>query len=170
MTGLERHHRNAKIVALRKARVPWKEVASQFGMTVRGAERIVEMWHDSAVDFEVDTRDHFEELIAGLTMAIEQFAIIGVTGDGDSNRIGALKAYVETLMARDDVLRTAGLLPRHRAAPRLEDEMQVMFREFADLLGRHGVGEDALMELVELAQSRQGQWTAAPRRQLPHAA
>lgn len=170
MTALERHHRNAKIVALHKARVPWKTIAARFGMTVRGAERIVEMWEASAVDVEKDPGEYFTELIDGLTMAVEEFAVLGLTAEYEAHRIGALKAYVETLMARDEVLRAAGVLPRHRAAPRLEQEMQVVFRELADLLTRHDVGEDALRELVELAQSRMGQWAAAPRPALPHAA
>lgn len=169
MTSRERGRRNAAIVAARRANLPWKTIADQFGLTVRGAEKIVKMWEVSA-PATVEDPDPFADMLAGLGVALERLLLEGLTAPSDASRVGALKGYVETLMLRYCVERDAGRVPYHPAAPKLNDDVQLLFREFADLMRRRGVGDDVLLEMLELAQSRTGQWTAPARRVLPSAA
>lgn len=169
MTSRERGRRNAAIVAARRAKMPWKAIADQFGMTVRGVEKVFAMWEASAPQDGVET-DPFGDLLAGLTVGLERLLLEGLTAPSDASRVGALKGYVDTLMLRYYVARDAGLVPSHPAAPKLNDEVQLLFREFAEILRRHEVGEGALADLLALAQTQMGQWTGTPRRTLPRAA
>lgn len=169
MTSRERGRRNAAIVAARRANLPWKTIADQFGMTVRGVEKVFVMWEASAPQDGIEV-DPFGDLLAGLTVGLERLLLEGLTAPSDASRVGALKGYVDTLMLRYYVARDAGLAPSHPAAPKLNDEMQMLFREFAEILRRHDVSEGAMADLLALAQTQMGQWPATTRRTLPKAA
>jgi len=151
MTTRERAHRAARIVAARHSGVTWSRIAAEFDLSVRQAQNIVADWQDSEPD-DVDGIDALQGLIHLLRQAIEDLAVTAQRASHDSNRIGAIKALVETAMLRWQVERAAGLVPRHPAAPSLHQEMQVVFQEFAELLRRHNVADEALREFLELAE------------------
>jgi hypothetical protein len=91
------------------------------------------------------------------TQAVEDFAIIVQRSSHDGYRVSALRGLVETALTRLHVLRAAGRAPRSLAGPTVAQEMQVVFREFAELLRQHDVSDDVLRDLLELAESKADQ-------------
>lgn len=150
----EQAKRNEKIVAMRAARVPWSQIAAEFGLTVRGCEFIVSKWEKDAppAGSDGDGQLQLMEFIAGLEMARDQFVIHGLTAEYEAHRIGALKAYVETAALIWQVKRDANLVPRNPAAPMLGQELQVLFRELGELMRRHKIEDEILDAFRELAQ------------------
>jgi hypothetical protein len=83
--------------------------------------------------------------------------------------VQALRAAVDTAMVRLQVMRSAGRAPRSLAAPALAQQLQVVFREFAELLRRHELGDEVLRDFLSLAESQMGRMSAIDGRALPTA-
>ena len=147
----ERARRAARIVAARHSGGTWQQIAAEFEISVSQAKAIVADWQDSGPG-DVDELDSFSALLGVLRQAVSDYALIVQCATHDSNRIGALKGLVETASLRWDVERSAGLVPSHPAAPKLAHQLQQVFHELEDLLRRHDVSDEALKEIVELAQ------------------
>src|SRR5205085_7819079 len=89
---------------------------------------------------------------------------------GSSVQVQAVRASVDAAVTRMQIMRAAGKVPRSLAGPSIAREMQVMFREFGAILERYEVPDDALRDLLELAETRMGQVNAIEGRELPSAA
>jgi hypothetical protein len=155
MTSRERARRNSRIAAAHHAGVPAARLAAEFGVTPRQIANILLDWKTSTPE-DADGRDSFAALLAAVRFSVDELATVAVTAENDSNRIGALRTLVEHSLLRWQVERAAGMVPRHPAAPGLATEMHLVFREFAELLRRHDVGDDALREFLALAETRMG--------------
>ena len=112
MTSRERIERDAAIVSARFRGVPEVELASRYELDPSTVRRIMAEYRASrpslaAIDpLEAvrDALDGFDEVIADLVRIAEET-------HHDSTRLGAIKARRETLGARIDLLRAAGVLP-----------------------------------------------------------
>ena len=167
MTAAEKAQRGQKIAALRAARVPWSTVASEVGLTVRGAEKALQAWQKTNPPEETRDHDRSLELIDILTASIHDLMRTAVNADQDSNKIGAWKAVAEHALRRWEVQRVAGLVPRNPAAPMIGQEVQLVFREFAELLRQHAIDDAIMQAFLEIAERRMGQSHVVEGRELP---
>lgn len=158
LSPLERYHRGRVIGEMRSRENPvaWKDIAREVGMSQSGAKGA----YADFLDWEEplhDPMDVVQETIDALTVSMhEALRTYEAAPEGSSIRVQALKVGMEAAITRLNVLRAAGRAPRSLAAPAVAQQMQIVFREFADLLRRHNVGEDALVELLGLAESQIG--------------
>jgi hypothetical protein len=167
LTSRERAQRDATIVALHHQGVSWSRIKAEFGVSPRRGQQIVAEWRD-APGCDGDAGE-VDGVISLLAQAIEDFAVMARSTDHDGYRIAATNRMVETAVTRLAILQATGRVPRNLAEPSARAQMQLLFRDFADILRRHDVPEEALQELLALAESRVGQPTIEGRA-LPAAA
>lgn len=174
ISPLERYHRGRTIAAMRAQENPaaWREIAKTVGLSVSQAKEV----HAQYLDWEEPLHDPMEvvqETIDAMTVAMQEaFKTYQAADEGSSVRVQALRVAVDTAVLRLQVMRAAGRAPRSLAGPSVAQQLQVVFREFAELLRRHEVGEAALRDFLELAESQMGQMSAIDGRgrELPSAA
>ena len=163
MTALERYQRGRKIAEMRAHHpkpIAWATIAKHVGLSVSGAKDAYNRFL-AAETLLLDGTGVVDETIDVMTVAMhEAFQTYEAADPGGSVRVQALKMAVETAVGRLHIMRAAGRAPRSLAAPSMVAEMQVVFREFAELLRRHDVGDDALREFLGLAETRMGRMTA----------
>jgi hypothetical protein len=155
-TVQEKAQRAAEVTAMRQSGVSWSRIAAEVGLSVRQCQNVYS--DQMAVEGDAAEGDAaVEELIALLSQAVEDFAVIVRRTTHDGYRASALRGLVETAMTRLAVLRAAGRAPRSLAAPALTQQMQVVLREFAAMLGRHDVPDEVLDEFLRLAERMMGE-------------
>jgi hypothetical protein len=172
LNPLERYQRGRQIAEMRarKRPVAWKTIAKAVGVSERQANEIYRqflLWEEPQHDPMKAVDETIDVMTVAMHGALETYM---EAKEGSSVRVAALKTAVETAAARLQIMRAAGRAPRSLAAPSMVAEMQLVFREFAELLRRHDVGDDALREFLELAETRMGRLTAIDARALPSAA
>jgi len=163
MTALERHQRGRQIAAMRAQEpkpVAWAQIAKHVGLSQSGAKDAYNRFLAAEEPLH-DPMGVIDETIDALTVVMhEAFQNHADADPGSSVRVQSLRTAVDTAIARLQIMRAAGRAPRSLAAPSLVSEMQVVFREFAELLRRHKVSEDALREFLELAEGQMGRMNA----------
>jgi hypothetical protein len=177
ISPLERYHRGRRIAAMRSREIngklrphSWKEIAKDVGLS----ESQCGLVYGQFLEWEAPLHDPMEvvqETIDALTVAMhEALRTYEAAPEGTSVRVQALRTGMDAAVTRLQVMRAAGRAPRSLAAPAVAQQMQVVFREFAELLRRHQVGDDALREFLELAEGQMGRMSAIEGRALPAAA
>lgn len=172
MNPLQRYQRG-RVIAEMRARprpVAWKDIAKQIGMSMAGAQEAYAQF----LEWEMPLHDPLavvDETIDAMTVALHESIQTYEDADpGSSVRVQALRTAVDTALTRLQVMRAAGRAPRSLAAPAVGQQMQTVFREFAELLRRHQVGDDVIRDFLELAEGQMGRMTAIDGRELPSAA
>jgi hypothetical protein len=177
LSPLERYARGKRIAEMRSRVVngnmkplTWGQIGKEVGMSARGAEEAYATWLEWEEPLH-DPNGVVDETINALTVSMhEALRTYEAAPEGSSVRVQALRTTVHTAITRLQVMRAAGRAPRSLAAPMVERQMQAVLREFAELLGRHEVGDDVLRDFLLLAESKMGQVTAIDARELPSAA
>jgi hypothetical protein len=150
--------------------VAWADIAKEVGMSEAGARDAWEQFREAEASMLDDPLAVVDETIDMMTVAIHQaLATYEDAAPGSSVRVQALRAAVDTAMVRLQVMRSAGRAPRSLAAPALAQQLQVVFREFAELLRRHELGDEVLRDFLSLAESQMGRMSAIDGRALPTA-
>jgi hypothetical protein len=109
-------------------------------------------WKAIGSDGDQDGHEAIESLISLLRQACEDFAGIVHRGEHDGYRVAALRGLVDTAMTCWQVQWAAGLVPHHPGAPKLQAQMQMVMREFAELFRRQEISDDVLREFLEFAE------------------
>lgn len=170
LNALQKHQRGRRIAAMRARVKPtaWKTIAAEVGMSVSGAKDAHEQFlaaEEAMLDNPLAVVD---ETIDAMTVAIDrQLRNAEAAGAGTSTSVQALRAAVDTAVLRLTIMRQAGRAPRSLAAPTIAAQVQLVFREFAELLRRHQVRDEVLRDLLALAESQMGRMTAIEGRELP---
>jgi hypothetical protein len=142
---------------MKAAGATYAAVAQEFGISVRQAKRIVA--RDAAAPalavspLAVGGTDAIETVLRIHVKARADLAGIIKSSPHDSPRVAAIRTRLDAATAQLAILQAVGDVPRNLASPAERQQLQVVFREFAELLRRHDVGDDALRELLELADS-----------------
>lgn len=161
----------ARVVRGKPKPVAWKDIAAEVGMSQQGAR-------DAWVAFLAAEETMLEnplavvdETIDTMTVAIHAaLATYEAADEGSSVRVQALRTAVDTAVLRLTIMRQAGRAPRSLAAPTVAAQVQLVFREFAELLRRHKVDDVVIRDFLELAEGQMGRMTAIEGRELPTAA
>lgn len=158
--GPEMARRNEMILTMAAAKVPRRTIAAHAGVTTRTIDNVIAAQKRKTPAVlkasSVDPDAWLEELLAGLHTAKEQFFVLGMTADQDAARIGALKAYVDTLLELDARMRLANILPRNPAAPMLLDQLVMLMRDIGDLMRRYAVADEVMHAMMDLLEQRMG--------------
>lgn len=174
LSPLDRYQRGRKIAEMRARERPvaWRDIAADVGMSEAGAKDA----HAQFLSWEEplhDPMDALQETIDALTVSMRlAFETYEAADPGSSVRVQAVRTTVDTALIRLQVLRAAGRAPRSLSGPSVAQQLQVVFREFAELLSRHKVSDAALREFLEFAELQMGKASAieGTGRSLPSAA
>lgn len=174
LSPLDRYQRGRQIAAMRAREVDgkprpvsWKDIAKAVNLSESGAKDA----YSQFLTWELPQHDPLkvvDETIDVMTVAMhEALETYAQAKPGSSVRVQALKTAVETAATRLQIMRAAGRAPRSLAGPSVAAELQLAFREFAELLSRHDVGDDVLRDFLGLAESRMGRLTAVEGHAIP---
>lgn len=159
---LERYQRGRRIVELRAREKPlaWPKIAREVGLSERQTREV----YDQAIQWDQNLHDPLaalDETIDVFTVAmqgaLETFADAPA---GSGVRVQALRTAMDAADTRLRILRAAGRAPRSLEGPSVAAQMQVVFRELAELLSRHEIPDAALRDFLELAERRMGESSA----------
>lgn len=179
LNALQRHQRGRQIAAMRSRvlagklkPVAWKDIARELGMSESGAHDAWEQFKAAEATIIDDPLAVVDETIDVLTVVVhESLRTYEAADAGSSVRVQALRTAVDTAVTRLSVMRAAGRAPRSLAGPSLAQELQTVFRRFAELLREHHVGDDVLRAFIDLAEEQMGLATISGHaRELPSAA
>jgi hypothetical protein len=143
----EKVERDAKIVADRARGLTWKTIADLRGVTERQC-RTVWTEHLREVSLEpVDVREHLREAIAQLDAAIEELALLAETTNNDPVRLGSIRARLDAMATRFEVMRIAGLVPTDYRGVRTETQLRQIVEMMLALFDKYEVPQAAKVEL-----------------------
>lgn len=147
--------RDAKIIQSRARGKSWIAIARDHGLSVRGCQRIVEAWRKDGlgVDDVIDPMAEVRALIELLGQAVEDFATVEERTKHDGYRIAATREKIDAATQRFQLLQVLGLIPRPHVVS-AERAMQAMLKEFAAIVERHNVPDEALQEILDLSERR----------------
>jgi hypothetical protein len=156
VTRRERDERNHAIVAAYRRGVPAPKLAASHGMTRQAVYKIVRGWDDLPSiprdGVRVDASGEVARTLAAFEQAIADLADI-VTGDAQPHvKLGAISRTMDAHERRLRLMSAAGYIGRTLAEPQIEQRMAAMVQEIADVLGRSGVPDQVIGELMTAAQ------------------
>lgn len=159
---LERYQRGRRVVALRAREkpAPWKDIAAEIGLSERNTRKMYEQaiqWDQNLHDPLAALDETIDVFTVAMQGALETFAAAKA---GSPVRVQALRTAMEAAETRLRILRAAGRAPRSLEGPTVAAQMQVVFRELAELLSRHEIPDAALTDFLALAERRMGESSA----------
>lgn len=151
----EKVSRNAAVVASVHRGRSQRDVADEYGITDRQVRRILSTWEAALGESGwIDPIAELRAAIAMLRQAEADMAAIEEAPDNHAAHIGATRLKTEINERRINLMQVLGLLPRNLAAIPVEQQMQAMFRDFAETLRRNDVSDEVLEGMLELAERR----------------
>ncbi len=126
----------------------WITIAERRDLSERMCRSI---WNDHLRQQPIgpsDLREALREAVAQYDAAIEDLALLAETTTNDPVRLGAIKARLDTMTRREDLLRIAGILPYSPQALRSELSVEKMLDEILRLFDR--VVPEPLQDQAEL--------------------
>lgn len=128
MTVAERESRNMEIVTARLGRgLSWATISKTFDLSERNCRRIVTTWKNAQPALKtVDPIKEIEDTLYRLEGAAEEFALIAQTTTNDSARVGAIKARVDTIWKRVELMQASGVLPNDLGTLRVEMDIRAV--------------------------------------------
>lgn len=153
MTAREKTERDAAIFAARARGLGWARIAGDHGVSERQAQRIYAEYRTARPSpIALKPVEVVEEVLESLSAAVEELAELSASTGHDGTRLGAIKARVEVLTTRTDLLMDVGVLPRDLGRLGREMEVQELVQTIGRVFDDHGVPpevEDALCEALE---------------------
>lgn len=162
LSPLAQYHRGKEIAAMRAREKPvaWAEIAKAMGMSKSRCATL----YDRFMEWEQPLHDPMvvvDETIDALTVAMhEAFETYEKAVAGSSVAVRALQVAAQTALHRLALMRAAGRAPRELAAPQVAAQVTVMFRQFLDILQRHGATDEMLKEFEAVGREGIGRMTA----------
>jgi hypothetical protein len=147
LTSHEKVRRDADVVTDRARGLAWTTIAARHELTERQCRNI---WNERLreVSLEpVDVRFYLGESIAQLDAAIEELALLAETTANDPVRLGAVKARLDALGSKFELMRLSGLLPFDARAVRTEAQLREICAMVLELFDRYEVPRAAKVEL-----------------------
>jgi hypothetical protein len=148
----EKLEREAHIVGLRRRGVSVSTVAQMAGITPRRVQQICAAWRDEptspAPGVVGASEEEVERLILGIDLVLEDLAML-IDGTGhDGVKLGAIRAYRDTLVLRAQTLASAGKMPKSLAAPDVEQQVAAVMSSMIDVLRQHRISEEVVREML----------------------
>lgn len=136
--------------------VEWREIAKRTNISVRNCQRMhAQLMESGDPDRPMDSMAPIQRHLDVLEVVMQEAAETYSAAPAGSNaRVGALRLMMDTSERVIDTMRIVGFLPRQLGALSVEQEVQLMFREFAAMAERHQVPDEFLRDLLVLAESR----------------
>src|SRR4051794_27632000 len=105
MTPAQRAQRNAAIFAARARGFGWTRIAADHGVSERQAQRICREQRENRPRVTgIDPLEVVEEVLDGYSAASEDLAHLANTTTHDGTKLGAVRARIDVLRARMDLL------------------------------------------------------------------
>jgi hypothetical protein len=153
MTAREKTERDAAIFAARARGLGWARIAAQHGVSERQAQRIyAEHRCHRPSPIALDPVAVVEEALDGLAAAVEELAELSDSTSHDGVRLGAIRARVDVLTTRMNLLMAVGVLPQDLGRLGREREVQEVIQTITRVFADHGVPpevQDALCEALK---------------------
>jgi hypothetical protein len=156
MSDSRRAARDLEITAAADRGVRYATLARQYRLSERQIGNIVREKRAERVEelASLATMDHVNETLAQYESAIEELALTAaaIPADSWSHRVGAVKAKVEVVKARWELLQAIGYVPQNLSTVRVELEAAEVGRAIVGVLEAYGVDEvvqDAILDVVE---------------------
>ncbi|MGI9110818.1 MAG: hypothetical protein ACR2GT_01215 [Gaiellaceae bacterium] len=148
VTSEEKPRRDASVIADRARGFGWTAIAARHDLCERMCR---EIWNEHLRKQPLgpdDPREALREAVARYDAAIEDLARLAESTGNDPVRLGSIKARLDAMTRREDLLRIAGILPSTARALRTEIDIQKMTDVIIDLFDR--VVPESLRDQAEL--------------------
>ncbi len=144
----EKLRRDAGVIADRARGFGWATIADRRDLSERMCR---EVWNEHLREQPFgsdDPREALREAVARYDAAIEDLALLAESTGNDPVRLGSIKARLEAMTRREDLLRIASILPYTPQAMRTEIDIHRMRDVIIDLFDR--VVPEPLQDQAEL--------------------
>jgi hypothetical protein len=149
LSSVARFDRNAKVVRDRARGFGWTTIAERHDLSERQCRRIWGEWQADRSDvYEQDPLALFQELFDAYDAGIEDLALVLEEASQDSAKVGAIKARLDLVSNKAELLQAVGLLPSNLGRLNEERELRALADTVWDVMDRHGVSEEARKDLA----------------------
>ena len=178
VSSLNRVKQDAMMQADRESGLSWPQIASKHGVSLRTAQRRVNAHRaasieagdavpsinraDDVLGFKVDALAEIQDLLDTQARIAGRLEVIASTSSHESACVAANVRLAEVKERRIAVLQAMGLVPRRlswwtEAAGAVE-----VMREFARIIAKHNVADEALNDVLKLAERQVAYATSSP--------
>jgi hypothetical protein len=159
MTRREREARDHAIVAAYRRGVPGAKLAESHGLTRQRVQQIVAGWDDLPSiprdGVRVDAGHEVARTLAAFEQAIADLGEIVMSSDSQTHvKLGAITRALDAHERRLKLMASAGYISANLAAPLVEQQMVALTRTVANVMRKHGVGEEVVRELLTEAKAQ----------------
>lgn len=141
--------RDRAIVHDRARGFTWRTIASRHNVSERMAQRIWQEGLDRTWEEPSDPIDTAAELLAIFDASVEEAADLAAATRNESVRLGAIKFRHELLVAKLELMRVLGLLPRDLLWLRHEIDYAVILQAAGEAFFRNDIPEEATRQYVD---------------------
>ncbi len=146
------------MVAAHRRGVPVVKIAAAHGITRQAVYKILKNWEGTPSvprdGVRVDAGRVVDQTLAAYEQMIEDLAELVTTTSRSAPHVtlGAISRMLEVHDRRLRLMAAAGYVGRTLAEPQIEQRMVAMAQRVADLLGRSGVPDEVIDELMAVAR------------------
>src|SRR3954453_326592 len=155
MTPHERARRNGEFFSARARGLTWPTVAAQFGLSERQCRRIVhEQRECRPAVTELDLYELVQDTIEAYDAGIEELALLARETEHHGAKLGAIKARLDAIRSKWEVLRAIGVLPADLGRLSAEIDVQQVAPTIVEVFDRRGVPPEVQREIVDVIERR----------------
>lgn len=149
----ERVRRDAEVVAARARGLSWPTIAAQFHLSERQCRRIVREYRAEAEAEAFDAASAVRDALEAHDAAIEELALLAEQTNHDGAKLGAIRARLDAIRSRWELMRAIGLLPANLGQLWSEFDAEMVSREIVAVLDKHEIAADVRREISDTSSS-----------------
>jgi hypothetical protein len=143
MTTDQRARRNAEVFSARARGLTWPTIAVRFNLSERQCRRVcAEHRAESGSLGDIDAADVIRETLDGYDAAIEDLALLAESSTHDGTRLGPIRARLDAVRSRWELLHAVGVLPANLGQLWPEFDAARVARQIVDVLDNHQVSPE----------------------------
>ena len=144
-----RVERNAEVVRDRARGLGWSKVAERNGLSERQCRRICEEWRATRPSaYDHDPLALLDEILDHYDAGIEDLALVREEALQDAVKVGAVKARMNLIREKAELLQAVGILPRDLGKFAEERDLRVVADTVWAVMDKHDVPDDARLDLA----------------------
>ena len=155
VTTDQRARRNAQVFSARARGLTWPTIAAQFNLSQRQCRRIFAEHREATGSLaDLDASEIVRDTLDAFDAAIEDLALLAGSTAHDGTKLGAIRARLDAVTSRWELLRAIGVLPAN--LERLWPELDVdrVARRILDVLDSHQIPLEVQQEIAQAVEQR----------------
>jgi hypothetical protein len=155
VTAQERVRRNAEVFNARARGLSWATIAAQTNLSERQCRRIFAEHREASGSLaDLDASEIVRDTLDAYDAAIEDLALLADSSTHDGARLGAIRARLDAVTSRWELMQAIGVLPANLEQLWPEWDAQRVARRIIDVLDDHQIPLEVQQEIAQAVEQR----------------